>query len=380
MRDGSGYAGAAKGLAAIPFLDLKAAHDELAAEIETALTRVARSGWYVGGPEVEAFEADWAAFCGAAHCVGVGNGLDALILALRALDLGPGDEAIVPSNTYIATWLAVSAVGATPVPVEPDPATHNLDPARIEAALTPRTKVILPVHLYGQPADLDPILALARDRGLKVVEDGAQAHGARCKGRRIGAHGDAVCWSFYPGKNLGALGDAGAVTTDDPDLAARIRRLGNYGSARKYVNEERGANSRLDPLQAAALRVKLGHLDAWTERRRARAAQYLEGLAGTDLILPHVPNWAEPVWHLFVVRSPARDALQARLAEAGVGTLIHYPIPPHMQAAYADLGIAPEALPIARALASEVLSLPMGPHLTEAQAEAVIAAVRGASG
>ena len=366
-------------LPAIPFLDLAAAHAELAAEIEAALLRVARSGWYVGGAEVEAFEADWAAHCGAAHAVGVANGLDALILALRALGIGPGDEAIVPSNTYIATWLAVSAVGATPVGVEPDPATHNLDPARIEAAITPRTRAILPVHLYGQPADLDPILALARAHGLKVVEDAAQAHGARYKGRRIGAHGDAVCWSFYPGKNLGALGDAGAVTTDDPDLAARIRRLGNYGSDRKYVNEVRGLNSRLDPLQAAALRVKLGRLDDWTARRRARAAQYLAGLADTGLILPHVPDWAEPVWHLFVVRTPAREALQARLASAGVGTLIHYPIPPHMQAAYADMGIAPGALPLARDLAAEVLSLPMGPHLTEAQAEAVVAAVRGAT-
>jgi dTDP-4-amino-4,6-dideoxygalactose transaminase len=360
---------------AIPFLDLKSAHIELGPEIEAALLRVARSGWYIGGPEVEGFEADWAAFCGAAHCAGTANGLDALILALRSLDIGPGDEVIVPSNTYIATWLAVSAVGAAPVPVEPDPATYNIDPVRIEAAITTHTRAILPVHLYGQPADLDPILAIARAHGLKVIEDAAQAHGARYKGRRIGAHGDAVCWSFYPGKNLGALGDAGAVTTDDPDLAARIRKLGNYGSSRKYVNEERGLNSRLDPLQAAVLRVKLARLKDWTARRQARAAQYLEGLAGARLTLPHVPHWAEPVWHLFVVRTGAREALQARLADAGVGTLIHYPIPPHMQAAYADAGIAPEALPLARQFAGEVLSLPMGPHLTEAQAAAVIAAV-----
>jgi len=364
---------------AVPFLDLSAAHAELATGIEAGLLRVAGSGWYVGGAEVEAFEADWAAYCGAAHAVGVANGFDALTLALRALGIGPGAEVIVPSNTYIATWLAVSAAGAIPVPVEPDPATHNLDPARIEAAITPRTRAILPVHLYGQPADLDPILALAGTRGLRVVEDAAQAHGACYKGRRIGAHGDAVCWSFYPSKNLGALGDAGAVTTNDPDLAARIRRLGNYGSDRKYVHEVRGLNSRLDPLQAAVLRVKLARLDDWTARRRARAAQYLAGLAGTGLVLPVIPDWAAPVWHLFVVRSPAREALQARLAHAGVETLIHYPIPPHMQAAYADRRLEPGALPLARDLAAEVLSLPMGPHLTEAQARSVIMAVRGAA-
>ena len=259
----------------IPFLDIGAAYREIKPEIDAAMQRVLDSGWYILGPEVEAFEAEWAAYCGSAHAVGLANGLDALILALRALDVGPGDEVIVPSNTYIATWLAVSAVGARPVPVEPDPATHNIDPARIAAALTDRTTAILPVHLYGQPADLDPIMAIARAHGLAVVEDAAQAHGASYKGRRIGAHGDIVCWSFYPGKNLGALGDAGAITTDNPDLAERIRVLRNYGSRVKYVNEVQGANSRLDPLQAAVLRVKLGHLDAWTERRRALAAHYL---------------------------------------------------------------------------------------------------------
>lgn len=349
----------------IPFLDLGAAYRELKVEIDAAVARVLASGWYILGPEVEAFEAEWAAYCGAAHAVGLANGLDALILALRALEIGPGDEVIVPSNTYIATWLAVSAVGATPVPVEPDPATHNIDPARIEAAITPRTRVLLPVHLYGQPADMDPILAIARRHGLRVVEDAAQAHGARYKGQRIGAHGDLVCWSFYPGKNLGALGDAGAVTTNDAALAGRVALLRNYGSRQKYVNEVQGVNSRLDPLQAAVLRVKLAVLDVWTERRRGIAAAYAEGLADSGLILPHVPNWAEPVWHLYVIRSTDRDGLQGRLTEAGVGTLIHYPIPPHMQAAYADLGIPPGALPIARQLASEVLSLPMGPHLPQ---------------
>lgn len=361
----------------IPFLDLGAAYREIKPEIDTAVQRVLDSGWYILGPEVDAFEAEWAAYCGAKYAVGLANGLDALILALRALDVGPGDEVIVPSNTYIATWLAVSAVGARPVPVEPDPATHNIDPARIAAALTDRTKVILPVHLYGQPADLDPILALARSHGLAVVEDAAQAHGARYKNRRIGAHGDIVCWSFYPGKNLGALGDAGAVTTDNADLADRIRMLRNYGSRVKYVNEVQGANSRLDPLQAAVLRVKLSHLDGWTARRGAIADLYLKGLAGTDLILPHVPDWADPAWHLFVVRSAAREALQARLTKAEIGTLIHYPIPPHMQQAYADMGIMAGALPLARQLAAEVISLPIGPQLSLEQAKAVVHQVTG---
>lgn len=363
----------------IPFLDLGAAYRELKTEIDAAIHRVLDSGWYILGPEVDAFEADWAAWCGADHAVGLANGLDALILALRALDIGPGDQVIVPSNTYIATWLAVTAVGARPVPVEPDPATHNIDPARIAAAITPATRALLPVHLYGQPADLDPILALARQHGLAVIEDAAQAHGARYKGRRIGAHGDVVCWSFYPGKNLGALGDGGAITTNRADLADRIRVLRNYGSRVKYVNEVQGVNSRLDPIQAAVLRAKLPHLDAWTDRRRAIAAAYSEGLRNSGLILPHVPNWADPAWHLYVVRSPDRDGLQKRLSEAGVGTLIHYPIPPHMQAAYADLGLAPEALPLARDLAGEVLSLPMGPQLPLADAARVIDAVRAAA-
>ncbi|KAI94085.1 erythromycin biosynthesis sensory transduction protein eryC1, partial [Rhodomicrobium udaipurense JA643] len=321
------------------------------------------------------FEAEWAGFCGAGHAVGVANGLDALILALRALDIGPGDEVIVPSNTYIATWLAVTAVGARPVPVEPDPATHNIAPACIAAAITPATKALLPVHLYGQPADLDPILTLARQHGIAVVEDAAQAHGARYKGRRIGAHGDVVCWSFYPGKNLGALGDGGAITTNSADLADRIRVLRNYGSRVKYQNEVQGVNSRLDPIQAAVLRAKLPHLDAWTDRRRAIAATYAEGLRDSGLILPHVPDWADPVWHLYVVRSPDRAGLQKRLAEAGVGTLIHYPVPPHMQAAYAELGLAPDALPMARQLAEEVLSLPMGPQLALVDAVRVVSNV-----
>lgn len=347
----------------VPFLDLHAAYLELKPEIDAAIARVLDSGWYILGPEVDAFEAEYAAYCEAEHSIGVANGLDALHLALLAMGVGPGDEVIVPSNTYIATWLAVSQCGATPVPVEPVEATYNIDPARIEAAITPRTKVILPVHLYGQPADLDPILAIARRHGLRLLEDAAQAHGARYKGRRIGAHGDAVAWSFYPGKNLGALGDGGAVTTNDPEIADRIRVLRNYGSRVKYVNEVKGFNSRLDPIQAAVLRVKLRVLDEWNARRRGIAQRYLAGLAGSGLVLPQVPDWADPVWHLFVVRHPERDALVKRLNEAGVGTLIHYPVPPHLQGAYAERGFGVGAYPIAERVSDEVVSLPIGPHI-----------------
>lgn len=357
----------------VPFLDLRAAHDELAPELDAAVGRVLRSGRFVLGGEVAAFEASFAAYCEAGHCVGTANGLDALRLALRALGVGPGDEVIVPSHTFIATWLAVSECGATPVPVEPAEATFNIDPAQIAAAVTSRTKAIVPVHLYGQPADLDPILCVADRHGLAVVEDAAQAHGARYKGRRIGAHGHAVAWSFYPGKNLGALGDGGAVTTNDPALAETIRALANYGSREKYIHAMRGVNSRLDELQAAVLSAKLPHLDAWNARRREVAARYLESLADADLILPSVPDFAEPVWHLFVVRSSRRDALTARLADAGVQTQIHYPKAVHMQEAYESMAIEPDALPLARRFADTVLSLPMGPHLTAGQQRHVIA-------
>jgi dTDP-4-amino-4,6-dideoxygalactose transaminase len=358
------------------FLDLGAAYRELQPQINSAVSRVLASGWYVLGPEVEAFEAEWSQYCGASHAVGVGNGLDALTLALHALEIGAGDEVIVPSNTYIATWLAISAVGATPVPVEPAPSTHNIDPALIESAITSRTRALLPVHLYGQPADLDPILDIARRYGLRVIEDAAQAHGASYKGRRIGAHGDIVCWSFYPGKNLGALGDAGAITTNDADLAKRVSMLRNYGSRQKYINEEAGVNSRLDPLQAAILRVKLQVLDEWTTRRRAIADLYEHGLSSSGLTLPQVPDWADPAWHLYVVRSVNRDRLQADLTAEGIGTLIHYPIPPHMQVAYKDLGFVSDDFPLARDLAAQVISLPMGPHLTTDQAAEVVEAIK----
>jgi len=360
----------------IPFLDLKAPYLELKQKLDEAIARVVSSGWFIGGSELDQFEVDFAQYCGATHAVGVANGLDALHLALRAMDVGPGDEVIVPSNTYIATWLAVSQCGATPVPVEPDARTYNIDPALIEAAITPRTKVILPVHLYGQPADMDPILAIARKHGLRVLEDGAQAHGARYKGQRLGAHGDAVAWSFYPGKNLGAMGDGGAVTTNDAQLADRIRVLRNYGSRVKYVNEVQGYNSRLDPLQAAILRVKLTHLDEWNARRSAIAARYQAGLVGCGLTLPHVPDWAEPAWHLYVVQHPQRDAFIKKMGEAGVGVLIHYPIPPHLQQAYAQAGWGQGNFPLAEHMADEVLSLPIGPHLQSDQVDAVITAAR----
>ena len=365
----------------VPFLDLKAAHEEIRADLDRAWERVRDSGWFILGAEVEAFEREWAAYCGTKHCVGVANGLDALHLILRAAGIGPGDEVIVPSNTYIATWLAVSYAGATPVPVEPDPDTANIDPSRVEAAVTPRTKAILAVHLYGRTADMTALQAIAKRRNLRLFEDAAQAHGARHGGRTAGALGDAAGWSFYPGKNLGALGDGGAVTTDDDALADRIRVLRNYGSRKKYYNEVRGFNSRLDPLQAAFLRAKLPRLDAWNTRRAETARRYREGLAGVPgLSVPPDAPAQSSCWHLFVVRHERRDALAAHLAEAGVDTLIHYPVPPHLSEAYADASIRKGELPVAERLAATALSLPMGPHLRAEEADRVVAAVRGFGG
>lgn len=360
----------------IPFLDLKAAYRELQPELDAAYQRVMESGWYILGEEVEAFEQEFALYCGVKHCVGVGNGLDALHLILRACGIGPGDEVIVPANTYIATWLAVSYAGARPVPVEPDPRTYNLED-RIEVAITPRSRAIMPVHLYGQPAAMEPILALADRHNLKVIEDAAQAHGARYKGQRAGNLGDAAGFSFYPGKNLGALGDAGAVVTNDDTLADKVRLLRNYGSRVKYYNQVKGFNSRLDPLQAAFLRVKLRYLDAWNERRCAIANYYFEGLADIPgLILPVVPEWTEPVWHLFVVRHPRRDELQRVLHQAGIGTLIHYPVPPHLSEAYADAGWSTGDWPVTETLANTVLSLPMGPQLEAEGLSLIIETIR----
>ena len=363
----------------VPFLSLADQVRELRPQLDAAMGRVLDSGWFLLGKELDAFEGEFAAYVQAKHGVGVANGLDALHLALKACGIGPGDEVIVPSNTYIATWLAVSQVGAVPVPVEPDSSTCNLDAARIAAAITPRTRAVMPVHLYGQACDMDAILAVTRPRGLRVIEDAAQCHGARWRGKRIGAHGDAVAWSFYPTKNLGALADGGAVTTDDAQLADRIRVLRNYGQRERYVCEVQGLNSRLEELQAAVLRVKLAHLDAWNARRAVIAARYLRELAGLPgLVLPVVAAGAETVWHLFTVRHVRRDALKAALLAAGVQTIVHYPIPPHRQQAYAGLGLAAGSLPIAEAIHREVLSLPIGPHLSDADISTVIAALRQA--
>lgn len=364
----------------IPFLDLKSPYLELKAELDAAYHRVMESGWYLLGGETEAFEAEFASYCGVRHCIGVGNGLDALHLILRGLDIGPGDEVIVPSNTYIATWLAVSYAGATPVPVEPDEKTYNLDPRLIERAITPRTKAIIPVHLYGQPAEMDEINSIARRHCLKVIEDAAQAHGAWYKGRRTGGLGHAAGFSFYPGKNLGALGDGGAVTTNDDDLAERIRTLRNYGSKAKYSHLEKGFNSRLDELQAALLRVKLARLDEWNERRTHVAAAYTAALQKAALSLPFVADYCQSAWHLFVVRTSARDRLQERLKRADIGTLVHYPVPPNLQPAYLDLGYAVGSFPLAEQLAEEVLSLPMGPHLDIQDAEKVAAIIVDSAG
>ncbi|MBN1974562.1 MAG: DegT/DnrJ/EryC1/StrS family aminotransferase [Sedimentisphaerales bacterium] len=359
----------------IPFLDLKSPYQELKTEMDAAYKRVMESGWYILGSEVEAFEQEFADYCNVRHCIGVGNGIEALHLILRAYGIGKNDEVIVPTNTYIATWLAVTYAGATPIPVEPDQKTYNLDPVKIEAAITNRTKAIMPVHLYGQPADMDLILDIAEKYGLKVIEDAAQAHGALYKGKRAGSLGDAAGFSFYPGKNLGAIGDGGAVTTNDDIIAKSIRSLRNYGSHKKYINDVLGFNSRLDELQAAFLRVKLKYLDTWNVRRRESAKRYTVELKSSRLILPYIPEYSNPVWHLYVVCTEERDMLQRHLSDNGIGTLIHYPIPPHLQNAYSELGYERGDCPIAEELAKQVLSLPMGPHISKEQTEAIIDAI-----
>jgi dTDP-4-amino-4,6-dideoxygalactose transaminase len=359
----------------VPFLDLARSTEVLAAELEAACRRVLQSGRYILGPELSDFEREFAQYCGAGHCIGVGNGLEALHLVLRAWGIGAGDEVIVPANTYIATWLAVSHAGATPVPVEPDCATLNIDPAHIEQAITPRTKAILVVHLYGLAADMTPIMDLARRRGLKVLEDAAQAHGARYQGRRAGSLADAAGFSFYPTKNLGALGDGGAVVTNDAELAQVVRLLRNYGSQVSYRSELPGFNSRLDPMQAAFLRAKLPRLDECNARRRRLAGEYSSRLAGSRLRLPVEPADREHVWHLYVVRTSSREALRRRLEERGVGTLVHYPVPPHLQPAYRELGYGPGAFPITEAMHEEVLSLPLSPELRDDEVDFVATAV-----
>ena len=362
--------------AEVPFLDLRSAYLELKQDIDRAVARVLDSGWYLLGAELEALENEFARYVGASHCVGVGSGLDALHLALRAVGAERDDEVLVPSNTYIATWLAVSYVGGIPVPVEPDPNTYNMDPARVEAAITPRTRGILPTHLYGQPADMDPILEIARKHNLWVVEDACQAHGARYKGRPVGGLGDATAWSFYPGKNLGAFSDGGAVTTNDSAIAEQIRVLRNYGSRVKYHFETQGVNSRMDEMQAAIVRVKLRFLDEWNQRRSNIAALYNQELRDSDIVLPYAPAWATPVHHLFVIRSKCRETLVTRLKKKGINTLVHYPVPPHLQPAYCELGWPKGSLPISEQIHAEVLSLPIGPQLTVEHAMNVVQAVR----
>lgn len=352
----------------VPFLDLKAGYDELKPEFDAAYHRVMQSGRYLLGNELEAFESEYASYCGTRFCVGVANGLDALHLSLRAAGVGPGDEVIVPSHTYIATWLAVTQAGATPVPVEPDVNTMNIDPSRIADAISERTRAIIPVHLYGQPVDIDPVMAIAEKHGLLVLEDAAQAQGATYRNRRVGGLGHIAAHSFYPGKNLGAFADAGAVTTNDPQLADKIKVLRNYGSRVKYHNEVAGYNSRMEELQAAFLRVKLQKLDTWNQRRKRIASIYINNLSPLtthipDFKLPYVLDWVDPVWHLFVIRHPDRNVLQNYLSAAGIGTLIHYPVPIHQSDAYSDFNNY--ELPLANVLASTVLSLPISPQIDE---------------
>ncbi len=360
----------------VPFLDLRLAYVELREELDAAYQRVMCRGQYILGDECSAFEEEFARYCGARDCVGVGNGLEALQLALTACGVEAGDEVVVPSNTYIATWLAVSALGAVPIPVEPDERTWNLDPARLAESITSRTRAVIAVHLYGRPADMTPIRAIAADFGLRVIEDAAQAHGGCYGNERVGALSDAAAFSFYPSKNLGAAGDGGAVVTNDGEIAERVRTLRNYGSRIKYDHEVKGGNSRLDELQAAFLRVKLRRLDDWNSRRRKLAARYLDALRGTPgIMLPAAEAYSGHVWHMFVISSKQRQALQHHLRSRGIETMIHYPVPPHLQGAYRELELSSGSLPIAEKLAAELLSLPIGPHLPQQDADLVSEAI-----
>ena len=360
----------------IPFLDLKAPYQELRAELDAAYWRVMESGWFILGEEVEAFEREFAAYCGVSHCVGVGSGTEALHLALRACRIGLGDEVITVSHTFIATALAISWTGATPVFVDIDPMTYTIDPGQAAQAITPRTKAIMPVHLYGQCADMAPLLTLAQEYNLWVIEDACQAHGATYKGLKAGSMGHLGCFSFYPSKNLGACGDGGAVTTNDKELAQRLRLLRNYGQTRKYHHESMGYNSRLDELQAAILRVGLRHLDKWNERRRQVAALYNELLANAPVNVPVEVAGNKHVYHLYVILASERDALQAHLQRQGVQTLIHYPIPIHLQLAYRDLEHRVGRLPVTEQVAPKVLSLPMYPFLEDREVQFVADAIQ----
>lgn len=356
----------------IPFVTFKPLEAELDKDLRAAFERVYNRSWYIEGVEDEAFEKAFAGYCDSKFCVGVGNGLDALFLALKALGVGAGDEVIVPSNTYIATALAVTYVGATPVFVEPDIRTFNIDPSRIEEAITDKTKAIMPVHLYGQPCDMDPIMEIARKHNLFVVEDCAQAHGATYRGKVIGSFGDAAGFSFYPGKNLGALGDAGATVTNNEELAKKVRALGNYGSDYKYHHIYKGNNSRLDELQAAFLAAKLPHLNKMNEERRRIAQKYIDGIKNEEVILPYIPEYAHPVWHIFAIRCKRRDELEKFLNDAGIGTNKHYPIPMHLQECYKDLGFKEGDFPIAEEISSTQLSIPMYYGMTDEEVQYVI--------
>lgn len=362
----------------VAFFDLRAAHTEVANELEAAMLSAVRSGHHILGDEVAAFESDYARFCGTKETVAVGNGLDALRLTLQAWGVGPGDEVIVPAFTFIATWLAVTACGATIVPVEPDLDTYNVNPDEVERAITSRTRVIVGVHLYGVPCNILRIASVARAHGIKVLEDAAQAHGAKIGGRRTGGLGDAAAWSFYPTKNLGGYGDGGAVTTDDSELAGRLRSLRNYGSTEKYVHvDAKGINSRLDVVQAAILRVKLRHLEEWNRRRQVIAARYIAGLGGGGVGLPRVEQTYTPAWHQFVVRVKDRPAVRERLKGRGVETMVHYPIAPHRQVAYQEYEAM--ELPITEQLSREVLSLPMWPQLSMEAVDMVVDAMRASA-
>ena len=358
----------------VPFTDLKAPHCELKSDIEAAFKRVLNSGWYILGKEVETFEEEFATYCDVAHCIGVGNGLDAIHLLLAAYNVGYGDEVIVPSNTFIATWLAVTRCGATPIPVEPNPDFFNINPLAIESIITPRTVAIIPVHLYGQPADMDVINRIADKHGLVVIEDAAQAQGAFYYNRSVCSLGHAAATSFYPGKNLGALGDGGAVLTNDKTIADKVRQLRNYGSQVKYHHELLGYNSRLDEFQAAILAVKLNRLNEWNSRRVKIANYYTENLKDSEIQVPNVPTWADPVWHLYVVKTPKRDKLQRFLRENGVETMIHYPVPPHKQPCYASYN--DQHFPVAEQLSQQILSLPIFPSMQLSDADVVITTIK----
>lgn len=356
----------------VPFVTFKPLEKELDKDLRDAFERVYNRSWYIEGVEDEAFEKAFAEYCDSKYCVGVGNGLDSLFLALKAMGIKEGDEVIVPSNTYIATALAVTYTGATPIFVEPDIRTFNIDPTKIEVAITDKTKAIMPVHLYGQACDMDPIMEIAKKYNLYVVEDCAQAHGAKYKGKVIGSFGDAAGFSFYPGKNLGALGDAGATVTNNEELAKKVRALGNYGSDYKYHHIYQGNNSRLDELQAAFLAAKLPHLNKVNVERRKIAQKYLDGINNPEIVLPFVPEYAEPVWHIFSVRCDRRDELEKFLNDAGISTNKHYPIPMHLQGCYADLGFKKGDYPIAEKISETELSIPMYYGMTDDEVQYVI--------